>query len=332
MQETGGVITTEIYIEVFKIKLKELFPPLTNEQFVEDLKLYKQKEEERILEIQKQAEKEDAKKKKGGKKENTAAPETDASQVPIQRRPYYTKGWILLGFPNSYHEAKDFEHTLSGFMLEEELLNSEAESRKQRAQVIVEAPVKPPTQKKFIEGGIDCAIKLDISQEESLKRALGRRIDPKTGNIYHLQDNPPPVNDNNLLERLVPVNDPENTEDKLKEIISKYDDNKQGLEAWLSMFGNEDLQIDCLQSFDGFEKADEVQERVEQHLEKILEYKIAEKYEKVLEEDALVQRAKAQENQNTLAETNQENTTVLNAEGQQQVAEEESKVYSLIVK
>ena len=212
-------------------------------------------------------------------------------------------------------------------MLEEELLNSEAEKRKQRAQVIVQAPIRPPNQKKFIEGGIDCAIKLDIPAEESLKRALGRRVDPKTGNIYHLQDNPPPPNDNNLMERLVPVNDPENTEEKLKEAINKYDENRQGLEGWLGMFGNESLQIDCLQKFDGFGKIDEVQERVEQHLEKILDYKTAEKYEKLLEEDALAQQAKAQENQNTLAETNQENTTVLNTEGQQQVPEEESKVH-----
>ncbi|RMA92457.1 adenylate kinase [Hydrogenothermus marinus] len=39
---------------------------------------------------------------------------------------------------------------------------------------------------------VDAVILFDISDEEVIRRLSGRRIDPKTGNVYHIEFNPPP--------------------------------------------------------------------------------------------------------------------------------------------
>lgn len=42
--------------------------------------------------------------------------------------------------------------------------------------------------------GLDAIIWLEVSNDIVLKRALGQMIDSKNNTIYHLEDNPPPVN------------------------------------------------------------------------------------------------------------------------------------------
>lgn len=39
---------------------------------------------------------------------------------------------------------------------------------------------------------VDAVILFDISDEEVVRRLSGRRVDPKTGNVYHIEFNPPP--------------------------------------------------------------------------------------------------------------------------------------------
>ncbi len=43
---------------------------------------------------------------------------------------------------------------------------------------------------------------LDVPSEECLRRIQGRKIDPTTGNVYHMEDNPPPEGDPKLKDRL----------------------------------------------------------------------------------------------------------------------------------
>jgi adenylate kinase len=50
---------------------------------------------------------------------------------------------------------------------------------------------------------------VDVPREECLRRAKGRKIDPTTGNIYHVEDNPPPEGDIKLRDRLQEYNDTE---------------------------------------------------------------------------------------------------------------------------
>jgi hypothetical protein len=43
---------------------------------------------------------------------------------------------------------------------------------------------------------------LDVPSEECFRRSQNRKIDPQTGTIYHLEDNPAPEGDNKLRDRL----------------------------------------------------------------------------------------------------------------------------------
>lgn len=88
---------------------------------------------------------------------------------------------------------KELETALSNFRPKDETPNSEAEIRKKRADLVVKAPAVEILPRKLILGGIDCTIILDIQKDEAMRRALGRRIDPKTNKMYHLDDIPPPV-------------------------------------------------------------------------------------------------------------------------------------------
>ena len=52
------------------------------------------------------------------------------------------------------------------------------------------------------QSGLDSVIILKTPFSECERRAKGRKIDPQTGTIYHMEDNPPPENDSKLQERL----------------------------------------------------------------------------------------------------------------------------------
>jgi len=43
---------------------------------------------------------------------------------------------------------------------------------------------------------------VEVEQEEILRRLSHRKIDPTTGTIYHMEDNPPPEGDPKLKDRL----------------------------------------------------------------------------------------------------------------------------------
>jgi len=69
-------------------------------------------------------------------------------------------------------------------------------------EIIKRAPLK---------SGIGLCLYLE-SSETSLRRALGRRYDRSTRTVYHLEENPPPVDNAPLIERLQSVYEVNNLE------------------------------------------------------------------------------------------------------------------------
>jgi adenylate kinase len=57
----------------------------------------------------------------------------------------------------------------------------------------------------------------EADANECVRRASGRRVDPQTGNIYHIEENPPPTDVKGLADRLQPINDADTNETKIKE-------------------------------------------------------------------------------------------------------------------
>jgi len=279
--EKGQPISDELYIRAVVAKIKEFYTALSHEELLAEVSAEKAKEEQRIAEVKEKLEAEEAKRKKK-KKESASQLELELMSQ-VQKRKYYSKGWILLGFPNNYDQLKALEKALSGFVPQDELPVSDAEQRKKRADLVVRAPPVEIVARKLISGGIDCAIILDITKEEALRRALGRRIDPETGIMYHLEDNPPPVDQSPLCERLVPINDPENSEATLIDRLTNYDKNSQEMENWLKMFGIEEIGMCTLQKFEGKGPIEQIHAVVDEHLDRLLEYKIN-WYERMIEE------------------------------------------------
>ncbi|MDJ1433939.1 adenylate kinase [Halostagnicola sp. A-GB9-2] len=70
---------------------------------------------------------------------------------------------------------------------------------------------------------LDLALMLEVSEEELVHRLTGRRMDPETGDIYHVEYNPP--EDDEVEERLVQRDD--DTEETVKERLQVYRENTE---------------------------------------------------------------------------------------------------------
>ena len=55
----------------------------------------------------------------------------------------------------------------------------------------------------FVCAGLDAVVVLELDDEAlAVKRALGRRVDPLTGRVYHLEFDVPPPKEPGLAARL----------------------------------------------------------------------------------------------------------------------------------
>ncbi len=68
---------------------------------------------------------------------------------------------------------------------------------------------------------LDVVLSLAVSEEELINRLTGRRMDPETGDIYHVEYNPP--EDDDVAERLVQRED--DTEETVTERLRVYREN-----------------------------------------------------------------------------------------------------------
>jgi len=142
------------------------------------------------------------------------------------------RGFVLDGFPRTEAQAALLEKALTGLDLEYRA------AIKARASVICPPP-KDPTDDLPLVSGLDKVVMLEVTGEEvELKRALGRRVDPEDGHIYHMEFDPPPANNAGLLERLEenlgPYNDAALAQVRLETAAQEA----PPLEAWLQRFDN----------------------------------------------------------------------------------------------
>ncbi|OVE84340.1 adenylate kinase [Natronolimnobius baerhuensis] len=70
---------------------------------------------------------------------------------------------------------------------------------------------------------LDLVLLLDVSEDELVHRLTGRRLDPETGDIYHVEYDP--AEDPDVEERLVQRDD--DTEDTVKERLRVYRENTE---------------------------------------------------------------------------------------------------------
>ncbi|MHC3437643.1 adenylate kinase [Natrialbaceae archaeon A-gly3] len=103
---------------------------------------------------------------------------------------------------------------------------------------------------------LDVVLMLDVDDEELVHRLTGRRMDPETGDIYHLEYNPP--EDEEVEERLVQRDD--DNEETVRERLNVYHENTEPVVEHY-----EDVGV--LERVDGEQAPDEVWEDVKATIE-----------------------------------------------------------------
>ncbi|QDZ23339.1 hypothetical protein A3770_10p58570 [Chloropicon primus] len=144
------------------------------------------------------------------------------------------QGFVLDGFPSSKDQAALLEKYMTGLDLEK------VKARKENASKIA-----PPLESKTanIDGtlvsGLDAVFRLNMDDESlALKRVLGKRVDPETQQVYHLEFNPPPIDDAGLVERLEEVQNSITDLSIIEARLNHFAEGKGALDGWLRMFSN----------------------------------------------------------------------------------------------
>ena len=173
------------------------------------------------------------------------------------------QGYVLDGFPCSKDQAALLEKYMTGLDLEK------LKARKDSASKIA-----PPLDNKAanIDGtlvsGMDAVFRLSMDDESlALKRVLGKRVDPETQQVYHLEFNPPPVDDAGLVERLEEVENSITDLSIIEARLKHFAEGKESLDGWLKMFSN------LLHPIEAFKDIESIQETAGETLSNIFEEK-----------------------------------------------------------
>ncbi|ELY57532.1 adenylate kinase [Natronolimnohabitans innermongolicus] len=103
---------------------------------------------------------------------------------------------------------------------------------------------------------LDLALYLDVSEDELVHRLTGRRMDPETGEIYHVEYNPP--EDEEIEARLEQRDD--DTEETVKERLRVFRENTEPVIEFYDEQGD-------LERVDGEQAPEEVWEEVKETIE-----------------------------------------------------------------
>jgi len=104
---------------------------------------------------------------------------------------------------------------------------------------------------------IDTFVLIEVPEEELIKRVTGRRIDPVTGNSYHVDVRPPPVGE--IADRC--VQRPDDTEESLVVRLESYNENIRNIRSFYA---------DSTTAIQGNQAPDAVWESTKVSLEKAL--------------------------------------------------------------
>ncbi|MGA9401051.1 adenylate kinase [Haladaptatus sp.] len=115
-----------------------------------------------------------------------------------------------------------------------------------------------PSQAEYLDDitDLDIVLYLDVSEDELVGRLTGRRLDPETGDIYHVEYNP--AEDEAVKERLVQRDD--DTEETVRERLRVYHENTEPVIDHFDESG-ELIRIDGEQTPD--EVWDDIRETIE---------------------------------------------------------------------
>ena len=160
------------------------------------------------------------------------------------------RGFVIIDFPKNIEQAKILEYKLTGYTQEIDKPKSQLQEYRDNFSILTDRLVRTNPQLQIRESGLDMVVCLDVNSKECIRRSTGRRIDPSNGNIYHIEDNPAPVNDNKLRDRLQLFDDG-NSEQQLKIKHLEFDRNIGGIKEFYELFGIQKYSLKCFNQING---------------------------------------------------------------------------------
>ncbi|CAD8205275.1 unnamed protein product [Paramecium octaurelia] len=220
----------------------------------------------------------------------------------INNKPY-CKGWLLVGFPHTYDQAKLLEKYLTNIQPQDE--PTALQTRLQEAARIVrpnEYQIVPRTKQ---ESGVGVCVYLEMpSNEMCLRRAIGRRYDNHNHSLYHLDTNPPPVDNAPLIERIKPLYEVDNLQEQISDKNSYFMTQIEGVRNWYNSFeskcgSNIQNAFTSVDASNNYERVFYDVDQVFQNFLQIQLNQIQQKYQaqqnKILEQEELLKQQQEQE-------------------------------------
>ena len=227
-----GII--EFCIEI----IKHDFPEKSSTQIIEEIINKNKRKKELLEELSKLKDEKNIQKNKGNNNKNEATLRQELHKINLESN----TGFILLDFPNNFSQVKILEKKLSGYEFELEKPKSEIDKIKDNFSAILDKFSKPENKNNFIQGGLDLLIYLDADPIECLRRFNHRKVDPTTGTIYHLEDNPPNHEDKKLYEKLVDIEDIHEKEKKIIENFYEFNLQINQIINFYNIFSNQKIK------------------------------------------------------------------------------------------
>lgn len=243
--KSGSAIPDFLYVKLYEEIIKLNFPYKSKDDLINEAILRNNRKNE-ILEKKELVKDE---KEKRPKYYEATIREAEEELKKLNNETIY--GFCIMNFPTTYNQAKLLERALSGYVPDNEKTKTQTEIYKEESGLILDKSPKPEPPKRLIQSGIDYFFYINTDPMECARRAYGRKFDPVGKVVYHLQDNPPPI-DNYICERLQNVNENENSEASfvtrcvsfentivlLKEFYEPFGFERQRLSTWIEINGN----------------------------------------------------------------------------------------------
>ncbi|CAD8083642.1 unnamed protein product [Paramecium primaurelia] len=286
----GENIPDELYIKAIVQKIKRTFEQQTFEQIYEEQKDKCQNHNVRII------------KSIEDFNDDGINWEDFHRNNMINNKPY-CKGWLLVGFPHTYDQAKLLEKYLTNIQPQDE--PTALQTRLEEAARIVKPNEYHKIPRTKQESGVGICMYLEMpSNEMCLRRAIGRRFDNHNNSLYHLDSNHPPIDNAPLIERIKPLYEVGNLQQQISDKNSYFMTQIGGLKNWYDNFeskceSNIQKAFITVDSSNNYEKVFYDVDQVFQNFLQIQINQIQQKQEsqqnKILEEEKLIKQKQEQE-------------------------------------
>ena len=255
----GECVSDEIYVNLIVENIKLDFPYKTDAQIYEEIMCKHKRRKEIQYELDKIKSELESNEISTNKKLKTKQNEEQILNQELMKINLDSLvGFVIVDFPNTYNQAKILERVLTGYIPEIEKPLSQCQIFKENASLILDKSKKVIKPKELIQSGIDIVFHLDVPSHECIRRSFGRRLDPETNTIYHLEDNHPNTDEERICERLKVLDEPYDSQNNLVCRHLAFDNAIQLINEFYEPFGIQEFVFKLFNTVNGNKQKDYV--------------------------------------------------------------------------